>query len=73
MHAHQTPDLGKVRTGRSSLAHLARAIENRALTEDDAKRWIKRMQAAFDEVLGAPPPPAAPQPGPFTVIRGDRP
>lgn len=72
MQAQHSPDMSKVRTGRSSLAHLARAVENRALDPLDAQRWIKRMQAAFDEVLGpaeAPPPPAR---GPFTVIRGDR-
>lgn len=72
MHAQTTPDLGKVRVGRSSLESMRRAIEQRALTEEDANRWMKRMRDAFDEVLGPPPPPARPQPGPFTVIRGDR-
>ncbi len=73
MQAHHTPDLGKVRIGRTSLGQMRRAVENRALTAEDAARWIKRMEAAFDEVLGPPPAPGTPRPSPFLVVRNDRP
>lgn len=68
-----TPDMGKVRVGRSSLDSIERAIETRTLHPDDAQRWIRRMRAAFDEVLGPPPAAPPPRPGPFTVMRGGRP
>jgi hypothetical protein len=61
--------LDVLRDGRAAARNMRRMAEQDVLTQSLANYYLKRIDAAFDRMMGEAD---APRPEPFTVIEGGR-